>query len=351
MAKLRALLTTRGVPVTYEKDRGGIDTGLHLFVEGPSGYDASQVRVWFQAKGKRSSTLSQEQFESLDYVDCSVAVEHLRFWAAAPEPVYIVIYVESADIFVAEDIRDVVERQWPAGTFYPALAEPGNSVTLKIDASRVLDPARLESMLHHRSMRIDGPAFRGRPLGHRFDPLRSQIEVCSADLFARLVESILSAHDFRSTGTVPARRDLRLVAGRVYQTLEWQSPAFAEFGVGPHDDFRDEPPLESIHDRILLVVDQRPERTELGSDERAEFESALETLPDEVGIVVVFNAPDLSGTGGLWRSTLRDLGAFDRARPVRMIGLEALTSMVLVATLIYLDFAPELSWRYVNYQF
>jgi hypothetical protein len=89
----------------------------------------------------------------------------------------------------------------------------------------------------------------------------------------------------------------------------------------------------------------------LAPAERAEFESAVATLPDEAGIVVMFNGPDLSGTGGLWRSTLRDIDAFGRAGPIRMIGLEALTSMVLVATLVYLDFAPDLSWRYVNYQF
>lgn len=67
MAKLRALLTTRGVPLTYDKDRAGIDTGLHLFVEEASGRDASQVRVWFQVKGKRAETLSLERWSLPDW--------------------------------------------------------------------------------------------------------------------------------------------------------------------------------------------------------------------------------------------------------------------------------------------
>jgi hypothetical protein len=32
-----------------------------------------------------------------------------------------------------------------------------------------------------------------------------------------------------------------------------------------------------------------------------------------------------------------------------MIGLEAMTFLVLVATLLYLDVVPELTWRHVNY--
>jgi hypothetical protein len=39
MAKLRALLTPHGLEVSYGKDRAAIDTGLHLFVVGPSGME------------------------------------------------------------------------------------------------------------------------------------------------------------------------------------------------------------------------------------------------------------------------------------------------------------------------
>jgi len=36
--------------------------------------------------------------------------------------------------------------------------------------------------------------------------------------------------------------------------LEWQSPAFAEYGFGANDDFRVEPDVESIHGRLTLTV-------------------------------------------------------------------------------------------------
>lgn len=351
MAKMRALLTTRGVPLTYDKDRAGIDTGLHLFVEGPSGRDASQVRVWFQVKGKRAETLSLEGYEGRDQVDVSVKVDHLRFWYAAAEPVYLVVYVEAADVFVAEDIRDIVDRQWPGGSFYPAVAAMGATVTVHVETDRVLDDARLDGMLAHRSMRIDGPAFRGRPLGHRFDPLRSQVDVCAPELFERLTRKLLNAHDFHGDLSDAVTDDLTLVQGRLYQTLEWQSPAFAEFGVGPEDDFRDEPPIESIHGRVVLALDSRPDREDLADVERDRLQAAFNSAGRDTTILVMFNGRDLSTTGGLWRSTMRELEVHQRLGGLHLVGLEAMTSLLLVATLVYLDVAPELSWRYVNFQY
>ncbi len=65
MSGLRALLSTGGVPVDYEQDRAALDTGLHLFVQ-REGQDwaASQVRVWFQVKGKRTATLPVDVFSA-----------------------------------------------------------------------------------------------------------------------------------------------------------------------------------------------------------------------------------------------------------------------------------------------
>ncbi len=34
---------------------------------------------------------------------------------------------------------------------------------------------------------------------------------------------------------------------------------------------------------------------------------------------------------------------------VRQLGLEAVSSLLLVATLVYLDFAPQIAWEHVNY--
>lgn len=348
-AKLSVLLVGGGIQISYAKDRAGIDTGLHLFAHAPSGKVATHTRVWFQVKGKHATTLPLTDVEASETVPTSVPVKYVEHWIAAPEPVYLTIYVESADMFIAEDVRDIVDRQWPGNSFYAARSDLGREVTLRVDRTRVLDAARLEQMLAHRSMRIDGPSFRGRPLGHRLDPLRSQIGVCEPGLFARLVNRILDAHDFRAS-TTHAVGSLTFMAGRLYQTLEWQSPAFAEYGFDPDDDFRSEPAREAVHDRVFVVCDTAPERTGFTTAERDALEHALASAPPGAHVLVIFNGPDLSGTGGTWRSALRDdLGALSRADGTSMIGLEAMTFLVLVATLVYLDVVPELTWRHVSY--
>ena len=66
---------------------------------------------------------------------------------------------------------------------------PG-TMTLRIPKSMTLDIA-LAHMPSHRSMRIDGPAFRGRPLGHNFDPLRSELNPMLPTEFVELVDGLL----------------------------------------------------------------------------------------------------------------------------------------------------------------
>jgi hypothetical protein len=164
IAKLKALLVPHGVVLDYDRDRVAIDTGLHLSLEGTGARQASQVRVWFQAKGKMVKTLPLEDYRSTQTVAVKVKVDHLRFWFAAPEPLYLVVYIESGDEFIAEDVRNIVERQWPLGAFYAEVPDSQDVVTLRVAATAKLDGPRVEAMLRHRSMRIDGPAFRGRPL-------------------------------------------------------------------------------------------------------------------------------------------------------------------------------------------
>ena len=238
MARLKALLAPHGLVLTYDRDRAAIDTGLHLFLEemepgGRARFECgSRPRTRWQARFRSRCIEQPRQWRS------KVEVDHLRFWVAAPEPVYLVVYVESGDEFIAEDVRDIVERQWPCGAFYSEVPASQGEVTLRVVTTAKLDGARVAAMLRHRSMRIDGPAFRGRPLGHRYDPIRSQIATPLPATFDRLVERILAAHDFRGSETVLIAPDLKIVRGRLHETLSWQSPAFAEYGYGPTDDWR-----------------------------------------------------------------------------------------------------------------
>ena len=117
-----------------------------------------------------SATLPLQAFEAAETVPVDVRLDHLRFWYASPEAIYLMLYVESADTFLAEDVRDIVDRQWGDAFFNPSTFQQGQvEVRIRLGTSAVLDEARIERMLSHQSMRIDGPQWRGRPLGHRID--------------------------------------------------------------------------------------------------------------------------------------------------------------------------------------
>jgi hypothetical protein len=350
MARLRQLLTTGGVPIAYEQDRAAMDTGLHLFVEGPGqDWSASQVRVWFQAKGKRAATLPLARFRASSSVEVQVSVDHLRFWYAAPEPVYLAVFVEAADLFLAEDVRALVNRAWPDHDFYKA-TRGHSTATVRVKTSAVLDESRIHAMLEHRSIRVDGATFQGRPLGHRLDPLRCELSFEQVGLWEGTVDRILSEHRYRRTvDSVEIGPDLVLLSGRFYDTMVWQSSAFAEFGYGPDDDFRDDPAVEWVQGTAAVVIDRAPGRTNLGPDVREGLRDALGRTGG--GVVLFFNGKDLSGTGGTWRSFFREAlpGGSDR-RAISMLGHEALTCLVLTATLVYLDLAPELSFKTLQYR-
>jgi hypothetical protein len=46
-------------------------------------------------------------------------------------------------VFIAEDVRDIVDSQWPGNSFYADRSDLGREVTLRVDRTRVLDAARL----------------------------------------------------------------------------------------------------------------------------------------------------------------------------------------------------------------
>ena len=249
MAKLKALLVPHGLVLNYEKDRAAIDTGLHLYLQGQGSRRVSQVRVWFQGKGIQATTMSLASFVSAEQVKVKVSCDHLRYWFAHPDPVYLAVYVEAADTFLVQDVRELIDVQWPGGTLYTDLPDQQQEVTVSVPTASHLDPARLDAMLNHRTMRIDGPSFRGRPLGHRFDPIRTVLQAPSPATFTDLCLRLLAAHDYRPGGQQAVTRDLAVLRGVLYQTLAWQSPAFAEYGYTTPGDLRVEPPYQSVQDR------------------------------------------------------------------------------------------------------
>lgn len=132
----------------------------------------------------------------------------MRIWYAAPEATYLVVYVGAIDGFLAEDVRDIVDRQGGVDFLRPDHFGVQETITVHVATDALLDDRMLDSldsMVAHRSMRIDGPAFRGRPLGHRLDPLRCGLAELDPDVFDRVVDDLLAAHLF--TAIRERRRD------------------------------------------------------------------------------------------------------------------------------------------------
>jgi Domain of unknown function (DUF4365) len=372
MARFEALLSEHGLVVEYQRDRAGIDTGLHLFAPDTAPTSTNSAgshwhpltsRVWFQLKGKHTSTTTARDFATAPHIPVTVDVDHLKYWFAAPEPVYLVVYIESVDTFIGTDVRELIERRRGPG-FYPAMeTRQGATITVHVPTDAIIDTARVAAMTTHRSMRIDGPAHRGRPLGHRLDPLRSVLTCPSPQIWLDVVMGLLVAHDFveHSRNQVG---EVTILHGVLHQTLLWQSPALTEYGWAPGQLMRDEAPPEYLVGPVCLVLDAATSRRRLTSEEHA----TIETLPhpinrthdgdrhddldldldleedEETMLAILFRGNDLSSTGGLWRST-----PTAARRHHRQIGLEALSYLLLVSTLVYLEHAPHLHWDHVDY--
>lgn len=227
-------------------------------------------------------------------------------------------------------------------------AYAGDKVSVSIPKDFVLTPERLDRMLSHRSMRIDGPAFRGRPLGHRIDPLRSELATPPSELWAALVAGILEAHEYELLGSERVG-EVEVQRGRLRQTLLWQSPAFTEIGYGDPNDIRVEADPESLFGEVLLFLDHAEAREHFTDEERGLIDKHTDQTNLGLTYAVFLRGPDLSTRGGLWRATLSETPLANHDPRWSSLGLEALSYMVLTCTLIYLDHAPQLEWELTNY--
>lgn len=137
--KFRSLARDQGEFIFYERDRAAIDMGVHLIRPIEKGRELSHTRVWFQLKGIRSTTLARDQYAQGTEISLRVSLDHLKFWFASPEPTYLVVYVECADTFLVEDVRDIVERGWGDEFLKPQSFKPDQeTVTVKLSKSSEL---------------------------------------------------------------------------------------------------------------------------------------------------------------------------------------------------------------------
>jgi hypothetical protein len=107
MTEFRRLLAPLGEFIRYERDRAGLDLGLHLYEPAPTpNARPGQIKVWFQVKGIEAATLSADDFDASESIAvASLPIGHIQYWYAYPEPVYLAVYVEAHRLFLAEDVN------------------------------------------------------------------------------------------------------------------------------------------------------------------------------------------------------------------------------------------------------
>lgn len=144
MAKFRAFAAEFGEFVTYERDRGARDLGLHLTHKLSSGKDRlSSALCWFQMKGIMTPSLPKKAFKETPKVKLSLEVKHLRYWFLQPIPTYLVVYIQSADNFLIQNIQDYVAKTWGKSI----LSLDQETATVSISKSSVLDEQAFNLLL------------------------------------------------------------------------------------------------------------------------------------------------------------------------------------------------------------
>lgn len=351
--KFRALARPHGLFVQYERDRAAIDLGVHLTRAAPKGREVSHTRLWFQLKGITSATLPYEEYARLAEIKLVVSLDHLKFWFASPEPTYLAVYVECVDKFFVEDVQDIVYGAWGEDFLRPETFLPNQAeVTVKLSKHSELNGSTWTAMRHHQSMRIDGPFFRRRPLGHRLDPLRCTLRELEPTAFTKLIKRLLDVHGYH----VAEEEDLAalfgmekigpghafLSIGRLYYTFEWVLYLETEFGIGPDSEFRIEGKPNYAQGTCAVLI-HGDTRVHPDTDAGREYIASL----SKRGIrqfLVFGNREHDPAYFGMFFSAVRRTDV--HCIPLM---LNEVAYCLLTTTMVYMEFREAVSWRLKNY--
>ena len=363
LTKFKAEAQRYGLFVNYEKDRVGIDIGLHLTKKLDSkNKRATQSRVWFQLKGKKADTLSLEEYKQCEFIELKgISIEHLKFWYASPEAVYMAVYIESANIFIIEDVRSVVLRRWGEQLFEESTFKPKQATTtIKVRKANESSSAVWERMYFHSSIRTDGPSYKGRPLGHRLDPLRCIPKQFETEDFEKLVLRLLEVHSFKEEAILPSsvlfkphHGQVKIIKGILRQTYEWRPQIGTVFGYTSANVEQAEgveSQLETVQGRCLVIIHSEPV-----AEPDSELIDRLSTdlIEEEIKEVIFFVNRGF-GVGEYGLKGMSYFGAIHRK--FRKHGIHGspqflgdLAFNVLIATNVYLEFRDIIQWKIVNY--
>jgi hypothetical protein len=218
---------------------------------------------------------------------------------------------------------------------------------VRVSTDSRLDDAMWRRMLGHHSMRIDGPSFRGRPLGYRLDPLRCILNKMDPSAFSELIRGLLTAHRYEveetldTSGLFPRGRaggdEVSLTSGTMFYTYEWVHQMMTEFGVGPGSEFRIEGEVNHVQGPCAVLIHSRKASHPEVAGVRG-FASHL-AKDKNIGCLLVFvNDQEDLGYFGSFFGGVRGTGV--ECMPQN---LGDLAFNVLTATLVYLEFRDRLS--------
>ena len=113
MAKFRALSANHGEFIEYQRDRAGRDIGLHFVSERADGGETVDPSlVWFQMKGIQATSFSENDFNICRDLAIVLQVEHLCFWYIAPDPTFLVVYVEAVEEFFILNVQKYIQDRF-----------------------------------------------------------------------------------------------------------------------------------------------------------------------------------------------------------------------------------------------
>lgn len=149
MQAFRKFASEFGEFVSYERDRGARDIGLHLTRKTELGDERlTSALCWFQMKGIMAGTLPKEDLEKSEHISIPLNVEHLRFWYLQPVPTYLVVYVESGDRFLVLNIQEYVVQKWGN----EILTVDQQSITVPVSTKSLLDKQAFDLILRKSDM-------------------------------------------------------------------------------------------------------------------------------------------------------------------------------------------------------
>ena len=346
--KFRSTIRSRGIFLNYEKDRAGIDLGIHLY-EPQCGNElsVSTTRIWFQLKGIHTSTKSKEKLLKDCYAKVSMSIEYLKYYYVMSEPVFLVVYLEALDTFIYASLRDIVDDQLGGVRFF-STKKSQKRISLMIPVTSCFTDTFWTECSSYKSINIRPPLFRGRSLGHKLDPLRCSLDKLDSGVFLSMMNDLLDSHGYSVITELPITGlfsspvgNRRLTIGCLFQTWEWSWHLSHEICEDEETGFRHEGKIFQKQGTCGVLVDGDAESC---PDRKHLRELITKLASNEIDELLVFANTHDSRYFGTFFSEVR--GSTIKCLPQL---LSDIPYNLLQNQIVFKKYIDKLKWRSLLY--